>query len=49
MEQFPSYMQEAFFGKELLEPAKPSVSSTGKFFLNIEVQQLLHLLEFQTI
>ncbi|XP_026321911.1 uncharacterized protein LOC113231673 isoform X2 [Hyposmocoma kahamanoa] len=29
MEQFPSYMQEAFFGKELLEPAKPSVSSTG--------------------
>lgn len=30
MEQFPSYMQEAFFGKELLEPAKHSVSSTGK-------------------
>ncbi|KAI8424060.1 hypothetical protein MSG28_002687 [Choristoneura fumiferana] len=29
MEQFPSYMQEAFFGKELLEPAKPAVSSTG--------------------
>ncbi|CAK1598526.1 unnamed protein product [Parnassius mnemosyne] len=29
MEQFPSYMQEAFFGKELLEPVKPAVSSTG--------------------
>ncbi|XP_059056838.1 histone-lysine N-methyltransferase 2C-like [Achroia grisella] len=29
MEQFPSYMQEAFFGKELLEPTKPAVSSTG--------------------
>nr|XP_034830079.1 uncharacterized protein LOC117987231 [Maniola hyperantus] len=29
MEQFPSYMQEAFFGKDLLEPAKPAVSSTG--------------------
>ncbi|CAG9132016.1 unnamed protein product [Plutella xylostella] len=29
MEQFPSYMQEAFFGKDLLEPAKPTVTSTG--------------------
>ncbi|XP_063824510.1 histone-lysine N-methyltransferase 2C-like [Ostrinia nubilalis] len=29
MEQFPSYMQEAFFGKELLEPSKPTVTSTG--------------------
>ncbi|XP_052740662.1 histone-lysine N-methyltransferase 2C isoform X2 [Bicyclus anynana] len=29
MEQFPSYMQEAFFGKELLEPSKPAVTSTG--------------------
>ncbi|KAL0832574.1 hypothetical protein ABMA28_000774 [Loxostege sticticalis] len=29
MEQFPSYMQEAFFGKELLEPTKPTVTSTG--------------------
>ncbi|XP_013138902.1 PREDICTED: histone-lysine N-methyltransferase 2D-like [Papilio polytes] len=29
MEQFPSYMQEAFFGKDLLEPVKPAVSSTG--------------------
>ncbi|XP_047528678.1 histone-lysine N-methyltransferase 2C-like [Vanessa atalanta] len=28
MEQFPSYMQEAFFGKDLLEPTKPAVSST---------------------
>ncbi|XP_072939829.1 uncharacterized protein [Epargyreus clarus] len=29
MEQFPSYMQEAFFGKDLLEPVKSVVSSTG--------------------
>ncbi|KAH9645993.1 hypothetical protein HF086_008801 [Spodoptera exigua] len=29
MEQFPSYMQEAFFGKELLEPTKAAVSSTA--------------------
>ncbi|XP_075971400.1 uncharacterized protein LOC142973507 isoform X2 [Anticarsia gemmatalis] len=28
MEQFPSYMQEAFFGKDLLEPSK-AVSSTA--------------------
>ncbi|XP_041970566.1 histone-lysine N-methyltransferase 2D-like isoform X2 [Aricia agestis] len=27
MEQFPPYMQEAFFGKELLEPTKPASSS----------------------
>lgn len=31
MEQFPSYMQEAFFGKDLLEPAKPAMGSTGTF------------------
>lgn len=30
MEQYPSYMQEAFFGKDLLEPAKPAITSTGK-------------------
>ncbi|CAG9795332.1 unnamed protein product [Diatraea saccharalis] len=29
MEQFPSYMQEAFFGKDLLEPSKQTVTSTG--------------------
>ncbi|XP_068631112.1 histone-lysine N-methyltransferase 2C-like isoform X2 [Battus philenor] len=29
MEQFPSYMQEAFFGKDLLDPVKPTISSTG--------------------
>ncbi|CAG9559873.1 unnamed protein product [Danaus chrysippus] len=29
MEQFPSYMQEAFFGKDLLEPVKPAMGSTG--------------------
>ncbi|XP_039749475.1 histone-lysine N-methyltransferase 2C-like isoform X1 [Pararge aegeria] len=29
MEQFPSYMQEAFFGKDLLEPTKPAITSTG--------------------
>ncbi|CAB3239125.1 unnamed protein product [Arctia plantaginis] len=29
MEQFPSYMQEAFFGKDLLEPNRVVVSSTA--------------------
>ncbi|GBP54294.1 hypothetical protein EVAR_32641_1 [Eumeta japonica] len=29
MEQFPSYMQEAFFGKDLLEPTKSVVTSTA--------------------
>ncbi|KAF9417774.1 hypothetical protein HW555_005188, partial [Spodoptera exigua] len=36
MEQFPSYMQEAFFGKELLEPTKAAVSSTVNIAYNLE-------------